>query len=148
MITAAIVIAVIALVLVLALGFEVLHLRRRVSVVPEEGGVYEALRRLDEDLAAVESVVSDLVPRLESVETRLPFAIRHVAVVAYDAFGDVTGRLSRSIALLNEKGDGVVISLLVSRDETRWFTKMVRGGSGAERLSPEEQAAVDRARGR
>lgn len=148
MTTAAVIVAGVALVGVAVLAWEVVRLRHRVSIVPEDGGVYEALRRLDDDLGSVESVVADVVPRLESVESRLPYAIRHVAVIAYDAFGDVTGRLSRSIALLNERGDGVVISLLVSRDETRWFTKMVQGGSGAERLSPEEQAAVDRARGR
>ena len=145
MTAAALAVAGVALLAVVWLSLEVLRLRRRVDLVPEEGGVHEALRRLDLDLGDVEDAVADLIPRLESVETRLPFAIRHMAVVAYDAFGDVTGRLSRSIALLNERGDGLVISLLVSREETRWFTKMVKAGAGIERLSPEEGAAVERA---
>ena len=63
----------------------------------------------------------------------------------YDAFGDIAGNLSRSIALLDATGDGLVISLLVGRSETLFYTKQVRGRRGLEELSPEEAEAVDRA---
>ena len=56
--------------------------------------------------------------------------------------------LSRSIALLSENGDGVVLSILVSREEILFFTKEIRGGVGSEQLSPEEDSAVSRAMGR
>ncbi len=127
------------------LAYEVFRLKARVETVPEEGGVFEALRRLDVDLAQVEEVVEDLHPRFLEVERRLPTAVQHTAVVSYDAFGDVGGRLSRSIALLNQGGDGIVLSLLVGRQDTRFFTKEVRGGRGTEPLSPEESQAVARA---
>lgn len=52
------------------------------------------------------------------------------------------------IVLLDSIGDGLVISLLVGRNETHFFTKEVRAGSGTERLSPEEDAAISRAMGR
>jgi hypothetical protein len=82
------------------------------------------------------------------LEQRVPHAVSHTGVVAYDAFGDISGNQSRSIALLNDKGDGFVLSILVGRDETRFFTKQVSGGAGAEPLSPEEESAVARAMGR
>ena len=63
-------------------------------------------------------------------------------VVSYDAFGDISGNLSRSIALLNGVGDGVVISLLVGRSETLFYVKQIREGKGSEPLSPEEQEAI------
>ena len=135
-------------VIVLWLVFEVVRLRRRVSAVPTEGGVFKALEDLDTDLTAVERHITDMRPRLDAVEDRLPQAIQHTAVIAYDAFGDIAGRLSRSIALLNGLGDGVVVSLLVGRDETRWFTKSVRAAAGVEPLSPEEQEAVRQAMSR
>jgi hypothetical protein len=53
--------------------------------------------------------------------------------------------MSRSIAMVNDRGDGIVVTILVSREETLFFTKEVRLGRGSEQLSPEEQAAVDRA---
>ena len=64
-----------------------------------------------------------------------------------DAFGDIAGNMSRSVALLSIEGDGIVISILVGRLDVRVFTKEVRGFEGVEELSPEEKAAVARAGG-
>lgn len=130
---------------VLWLAVEVLRLRRRVDAVPADGGVFEALRLLDTDLGRVEGVVADMLPRFEEVERLFPEAIRYTGVVAFDAYGDVAGDLSRAIALLNGAGNGIVVTLLVGRNDTRWFTKQVRAGRGSERLSPEEELAVRRA---
>jgi hypothetical protein len=143
-VTAAVAIAVVALVVALALTIQVVRLSRKLRAVPD-GGIYEGLTKLDEDLAAAEQAIATLEPVVRSLEGRMPGAIRHSAVVAYDAYGNQAGHLSRSIAILNEEGDGLVISLLVGRDETRFFTKMIELGKGLEALSPEEQAAVDRA---
>ena len=129
------------------LTFQVMSLRRIVRQVPEEGGVFESLRRLDRDLGTIEETVVDMVPRLQSVESRLPHAIQYTAVVAFDAYEDVGGSLSRCLALLDQLGTGIVVTLLVSRNETRWFTKEIEGGVGAEELSPEEAEAVRRALG-
>ncbi len=142
------VLVVLTLVVVLWLLVHVVRLRAIVAATPEDGGVYEGLRRLDDDLAAVEAVVADLQPRLAAVEVRLPMAIQHTGVVSYDAFDDIAGHLSRSIALLDGRGNGLVVTLLVARDETRWFTKLVRNAAGVEPLSPEEKAAVREALGR
>ena len=84
-------------------------------------------------------------PPLAAIEQSLPSAITHVGVVAYNAFGNIAGNQSRSIALLNVTGDGLVISVLVGRDETLFFAKQVRAFTGEEALSPEELAAVERA---
>jgi len=86
--------------------------------------------------------------RVQNVEARIPFAVTRTAVVSYDAFGNITGQLSRSMALLSESGDGVVLSILVSREETLFFTKEIRDGVGSEMLSPEEDRAVSNAMGR
>jgi hypothetical protein len=129
------------------LTYQVMKLRGAVSRIPEEGGVFEALRRLDRDLGVVEESVADLTPRLEHVEERLPHAIQHTAVVSFDAYDDIGGRLSRCLALLDQQGSGIVVTLLVSRQETRWFTKEVERGRGVEELAPEEAEAVRRALG-
>jgi hypothetical protein len=141
MTTLSLLIAIATAALVLWLAFEVLRLRRRVDLVPQEGGVYEALRLLDQDLSKLEATVADLGPRVES-EQLVPLALQHTAVVSYDAYGDVAGSLSRSIALLDAGGSGIVVSLLVGREQTRWYTKEVSHGTGSEPLSPEEQRAV------
>jgi hypothetical protein len=137
-----------ALVAAVVLAVQVSRLQRRLAVLPEDGGIFEALRRLDADLAANEEAVAALRPVVQSLHERLPASLSRSAVVAFDASGDLAGGLSRSIALLSERGDGLVLTVLALRTENMFYVKAVRGGRGAEPLSPEEQEAVARALGR
>lgn len=121
--------------------------RRRFSAIPRDGGIYEAVRTLDEDLATLESAVAALQPQVRGLIDRMPGALRYAAVVTFDATEERQGNQSRAIALLNERRDGLVITLLVGPRQSLFFTKMVQEGVGVEPLSPEEQTAVDRALG-
>jgi len=71
-----------------------------------------------------------------------PRAVRDVAVVRYDALEEMAGQLSFSVALLNSHGDGVVLTSINGRTETRTYAKVVADGKGVHQLSPEEQQAV------
>ena len=75
-----------------------------------------------------------------------PRALRDVAIVRYDALQEMSGQLSFSLALLNAVGDGVVLSSINGRAETRTYAKPVRAGKGVQELSPEEAQAVHSAR--
>jgi hypothetical protein len=75
-----------------------------------------------------------------------PRALRDIAVVRYDALNQMSGQLSFSLALLNAQGDGVVLSSINSRTETRTYAKPVLAGKGDQELSPEEAQAVHYAR--
>jgi Protein of unknown function (DUF4446) len=75
-----------------------------------------------------------------------PRALRDVAIVRYDALQEMSGQLSFSLALLNALGDGVVLSSINGRAETRTYAKPVRAGRGVQELSPEEAQAVHSAR--
>jgi hypothetical protein len=74
-----------------------------------------------------------------------PGALRHVAVVRYDAFGDMGGRLSFSAALYDDHGDGLVISSINGRSETRTYAKALVGRQSDHTLSPEEKEAIEAA---
>ncbi len=87
--------------------------------------------------------VDGLRRQLAGAEARLADAVRHVAVIRYDAFAEMGGRMSFSAALLDDDGDGVVISSIAARTDTRTYAKGVRGGRSDQALSPEEQQAVD-----
>ncbi len=141
----AVALAAIALATSLVLVSHVVALRKRLAAVPQDKDVVTLLRSLDRDLDRLERVVDDVVPRLGALERQLPQTISRTGVVVYDAFGDIAGNRSRSIALLDANGDGLVISLLVGRGETLFYTKQVRARRGLEELSPEEEEAVDRA---
>jgi hypothetical protein len=73
-------------------------------------------------------------------------ALRHLAVVRYDAFDEMGGRLSWSLALLDDGGDGVVLTSIRGRDESRTYAKPIAAWAGEAELSPEESEAVAHAR--
>jgi hypothetical protein len=75
-----------------------------------------------------------------------PRALRHVGIIQYDALHEMSGQLSFSLALLNATGDGVVLSSINGRAETRTYAKTVLAGHGNPELSPEETQAVQSAR--
>lgn len=71
-----------------------------------------------------------------------PRALRDVGLVRYDALNEMSGQMSFSLALLNAAGDGMVISSINGRAETRTYAKTVKTGEGTQELSPEESAAI------
>jgi hypothetical protein len=80
--------------------------------------------------------------RLGVAEGRLDGAIAHCGLVRYDAYNEMSGRQSTSIALLDSSASGIVLSSIHHRDQARLYAKRVRDGRGELELSPEEQEAV------
>ena len=75
-------------------------------------------------------------------------ALRHLAVVRYDAFGDMGGHLSWSMALLDDEGNGMVLTAIHGRSDTRTYAKNIADWSCDQQLSPEEDEAIGYARRR
>jgi hypothetical protein len=73
-------------------------------------------------------------------------ALRHLSVVRYDAFGDVGGHLSWSLAVLDDAGHGVVLTSIHGRSEARTYAKSISSWSCEQQLSPEEEEAIEHAR--
>ena len=94
-------------------------------------------------LAADNSAARDqLRGAIDKVERVIATALRRVALVRYDAFDDLGGRLSFSMAVLDSHGDGVTLTSLAGRNETRVYAKPINAGKGTTDLSPEEAEAV------
>ena len=69
-------------------------------------------------------------------------AIAYHGLVRYDAYNEMSGRQSTSIALLDARGSGVVVSSIHHRDQARFYAKQVVAGQGTLQLSPEEEEAI------
>jgi uncharacterized protein YjiS (DUF1127 family) len=102
-----------------------------------------ALQRATRTVRECNALVQGAVGSHGTVDPR---ALRDIGIVRYDALQEMSGRMSFSLALLNALGDGVVISSINGRAETRTYAKAVREGNGVQELSPEEAAAVRSAR--
>jgi Protein of unknown function (DUF4446) len=142
-------VALVALLLALVLAVRLRRLRGaqsavlgptgREDLVAHAAGLHEAFDALHE---RVEEVAEHLEARMAAAEERLDGAIAHRALVRYDAYGELSGRQSSSLALLDAAGDGVVLSCITHRDTARLYCKAVHDGHGERELSPEEDEAI------
>lgn len=116
----------------------VLLRRRRQPPTAYASGV-TAADGLPPDVLALRQEVAAL--RAEMAGT-----LRHLAVARYDAFPDMGGHLSWSLALLDDSGDGVVITSIHGRSDARSYAKQIAGWRSEQQLSAEEEQAVAQAR--
>ncbi|WBQ05279.1 DUF4446 family protein [Kribbella sp. CA-293567] len=91
----------------------------------------------------VKSELRRLSKELEDARSELRDTLQHLAVVRYDAYGDMGGRLSWSMALLDDNGDGVVLTSINSRNDARSYAKEVKSFESESKLSPEEGEALE-----
>jgi len=118
---------------------------RRVLPQGESSGIDEILdrqlKRIDSLTERIDAL-NKLHHELENLSQR---TIQKVAVIRYNPFADTGGDQSFAIALLDSLGNGVVLSSLHSRTDTRVFAKAVQSGRSKYQLSDEEQDAIKKA---
>jgi hypothetical protein len=140
---------VIALIWLLVLSLRFRRVRSAQKLVLGEHGQTDLvthaadLQRAFEILRGrVEEVATHLDERMAAAEDRLDGAIAYRSLVRYDAYGEMSGHQSTTIALLDADHNGVVLSSIAHRDTARLYCKQVHAGRGEQQLSPEEQEAV------
>jgi hypothetical protein len=143
---AALVIAVLALLLVLVMGWRGRRRRRRAIPGTDPGtdlapALEKVIWRLDEMAKKVDGVSG----RLPAVEDQARRAVQRVGVVRFNPFDDTGGNQSFALAMLDSKSDGIVISSLHSRQQTRIYLKQIIGGKCETALSDEEAEALKKA---
>ena len=149
LIVIALVVAVVALAVWVALlqRSEALLRRRLRRVLPEgeSGGIDEILDRQMKRIDGLSERVEALNKLHHELEDLSQRTLQKVAVIRYNPFSDTGGDQSFAIALLDSLGNGVVLSSLHSRTDTRVFAKPVQSGRSKYQLSDEEQEAVKKA---
>ena len=139
------VIALVALVIAVLLAFRTSRMKTQYAVLSAADGrasFVEVVARKAEEVEGLRDDVALLADELRSTQRELQMAVRHVGVVRYDAFGDMGGRMSFSAALIDDHGNGFVLTSVHARSESRSYIKQLRGGMAEVNLSPEEAAAV------
>lgn len=96
-----------------------------------------------------ESVPEDLLglrQEVAALRAEVKGSFKHLSVVRYDAFADMGGQLSWSVALLDDAGNGVVMTSIHGRSDARSYAKTVTRWKSDAQLSPEEEQAIATAR--
>jgi hypothetical protein len=144
-------VAVVALLFAIVLAFKLRRVRVAQRAVLGDGqrdivGHAEELQTAFTQLRDwVEESIEHFERRMGEVEQRIDGCVAYRSLVRYDAYNELSGQQSSSVALLDAHKSGVVLSSIVHRDQARIYVKQLHEGQAAHELSPEEQEAVDQA---
>ncbi|HTA39927.1 MAG TPA: DUF4446 family protein [Candidatus Acidoferrales bacterium] len=114
------------------------------------GGSGDAAGRLgslEAGQTAARASLERVTGRTDELEGLARTDVSRIGFVRYDAFDDTGSNLSYALALLNREGDGVVLTSIYSRTDTRTYGKAVERFKPAANASEEELAAIEIARG-
>jgi Protein of unknown function (DUF4446) len=145
---AAAAVAVLALLacVALAVGLRRLRAAQRIVLGEEQRDLAAHAASLQEAFEELRDYVGDVAERLDArlagSELQLRGTIAHRSLVRYDAYNELSGQQSMSIALLDGTHSGIVLSCIHHRDQARVYAKQLRDGRSELELSPEEAEAV------
>ena len=135
----------VALFVALGVFFSLASVRRRLVVSLGRGrqeDILQAVSSQIEQVGGLRTDIRQLTAELQRLGEVFRGALQRFAVYRYDAFEDMGGQLSFSAAILNDHGDGLVISCINGRQEARTYAKPVSRATSPYNLSPEEQEAI------
>ena len=138
----------IALGLVVFTLLRIRRLNRDLLLVRDASSEQSLVAAVASQIRAVEGLHSEVVDvraALTIAQRDINAALRHVSVVRYDAFGDMGGRLSFSAAMLDDNGDGILLTSIHGHTESRMYIKTVTRRKADGRVSPEELEAITNA---
>jgi hypothetical protein len=145
---AAAAVAAVALILCLVLAIKLRRLRSAQKLVLGAGeqDLVQHAASMQSNFEALHAYVTDaaegLNSRMAAAEQRLDGAVAYRSLIRYDAYGEMSGRQSTSIALLDARRSGLVLSSIHHRDQARLYAKQVHEGKPELELSPEETEAI------
>ena len=141
--------AVVSLMLCVVLFVRLRRVRAAQQIVLGDSGAQDLVRHaadLDREFRLLQDGTRETLDRvharLDEDQRRLDGAIAYRALVRYDAYNEMSGRQSTSIALLDASQSGVVLSSILHREQARLYAKQVHNGEAELELSPEEAEAV------
>jgi hypothetical protein len=141
-------VALLAFISCIVLGVKLRRLRaaQRTVLGSSEQDIVQHSATLQEAFVQLRDWVEETATRLEArvgaAEERMDGCIAHCSLVRYDAMNELSGQQSSSVALLDSRHTGIVISSILHRDQARFYVKELHEGNSQYELSPEEQEAV------
>lgn len=138
-------VALISFLAVLMMSLRLRKIRREYALLRGDGNerdVIAAVARFARRLETLDQRIDSVAKDLEADKATGRFALQRFHLVRFDAFEEMGGRLSFSAALLDDHGDGLVVTSINGRTETRTYAKPIRNLQSDHNLSDEERAAI------
>jgi len=120
-------------------------LLRSMLTGPEGEDLAAQLQRSMQESTSAYEQGQILQQQMQDLQATLKSCTQKCGIVRYDAYGDVSGQQSFSLAMLDGNHNGIIITALYGRHDTRCFGKTVNSGNAVQTLSDEEAEALAKA---
>ena len=111
------------------------------------GALKEYYQRVDDLAATIESKTDAVtLSRLSECESKTSVSVKKLGVIHFDAYDDVKGNLSFSVAMLNDNDDGIILTSLYGHNSCNTYVRDVRNGKTSVKLLKEEMMAFEKAK--
>jgi hypothetical protein len=152
--TAALALGVLLGLLVIVLVVRVGRVERQLRALTRGAGpgsaslsLGEVIARQGERLESVREQTEALRISVNALDASVTGSVQNVGLVRFNPFQETGGDQSFALALLDKRGDGIVMSSLHTRTSTRFYARPIKGGAANSALSEEEAQAVQQAMG-
>lgn len=139
------ILCILLLVLVLVLFRKNRQLRNRMEVFTEGANgvsLEDALKRVVEDNKRVKTQTKNSVDEIVRLNENMLTAFRKIGIVKFNAFPGMAGKMSSSVAFLNNENNGVIISTLHGQEGCYTYVKEIMNGKSVNPLTPEDEEAL------
>ncbi|MCL6592445.1 MAG: DUF4446 family protein [Alicyclobacillus sp.] len=136
------VVALILAIVALVNGRRVKRRLRKWQTIHETADLEKVYQQTVARVSELEAQLTDMARQLDEFQEQLRRKVTTARVLRYNAFAETGSDLSFSLALLDDHQDGVVVSSIYGRDESRTYAKPVYGGSSPYPLTEEELAVM------
>jgi len=143
------VVSFVMLILLIVNTVQIVSLKKRYKIFMSGKNARNLEKTLIERLDQVDELLKANATNEKNIKrifNNMKFTFQKVGLVKYDAFHEMGGKLSFSLALLNETDDGFVLNAVHSREGCYTYIKEIVGGNSIIVLSEEEQEALDMAK--
>lgn len=121
------------------------HYQRLTTGMMKED-LIEVLEKILKEQGIEKKRIDELIKKAEEIEKNGEFHVQKIGLVRFNPFSETGGDQSFSLAILDGKDSGIVISSLHSRDSTRIYTKPIKEGKAVGyETSKEEKQAISKA---
>ncbi len=108
----------------------------------EEANIDQVLTRTLNELAATKAELAQLQDKHNKLREQVSGCLQTVKLTRYDAFDAMGGKMSYSLLLADEKKNGVILTSIYGRDDSRCYAKDVKEGKSEYTLAEEEKTLL------
>lgn len=155
----ALTIAIVSVVFSLGLLVWILRLKKKLLVLQKNGDKETFLGAVNKYVEKMQNIATEqakinkalvkddqaLQAQIDEIKEAMTYVVSRVATVRYDAFNNMGGQMSFSTAMLNDLGDGIVVTAINGRSETRTYIRNIKNKKCDVEISREEAEAINKA---